>query len=187
MKFGFLDNSRIFVMSRPRTFIEIVFDSVSNTVLIAIICKGIRLFKFRMWLSDIISGSVLGRTITEGGQPLFVLINSNFTTMFQTKNMKFANNAQGADNARTSPRKREIPSLSLKRQLKHLKAMIRTERNHKLRAYSFILDNSIFDCYSHYCMTTLPDSIPDEFIEIMDIMSLKTDPTLLKNDALWKS
>ena len=36
-------------------------------------------------------------------------------------------------------------------------------------------------------MTTLPDSIPDEFIEIMDIMSLKTDPTLLKNDALWKS
>lgn len=106
MRFGFLDNSRIFAMSRPRTYIEIVFDSVIITVLIAIICKDMRLFKFRMWLSDIISGSVLGRTtITGDGQSLFIIINSNFITMFQTKNMKFADNAQGADYARILRRK----------------------------------------------------------------------------------
>ncbi|MFR3329716.1 MAG: hypothetical protein ACLTSL_06105 [Odoribacter splanchnicus] len=181
MKFGFLDNSRIFVLNLAKDSGHIISDS-NTTIWVAIIYRYSELFNsFRGCLIYI--DGVLWRDKHSGIVSVPFFINRKFRHEMP-KNAKFANNAQGVDYARTSPRKREIPSLSLKRQLKHLKAMIRTERNHKLRAYSFILDNSIFDCYSHYCMTTLPDSIPDEFIEIMDIMSLKTDPTLLKQGGI---
>ena len=183
MKFGILYNIRIFVVLSTNDILKYML--IQRYCLYCFDCYYLQRYRAAQipCLPLICKFSVFLVEQTEGEQPFFIIQISK--TM--TKNLKFANNAQGADNARTSPRKREIPALSLKRQLKHLKAMIRTERNNKLRAYSFILDNCIFDCYSHYCMTTLPDSIPDEFIEIMDIMSLKTDPTLLKNDALWKS
>ena len=183
MKFGILDNSRIFVVffAKETRIIRHTQDTLSlfgtsylKNKTVQISCILLR------FICDSSFGEAERRSV------FLYFINSNFVDTMP-KETKFANDAQGADNARTSQRKREIPSLNLKRQLKHLKTMIRTERNHKLRAYSFILDNNIFDCYSHYCMTTLSDSIPNEFIEIMDIMSLKTDPTLLKNDALWKS
>lgn len=185
MRFGILDNSRIFVVFSTKDTTIQIMNRIYYAVLTSIIFKD-KSCSNSVWAVQFVLDGVLGRT-KQKANSFLIINNSNFIQMFQTKNMKFAENAQGADNARTSQRKRGIPSLSLKRQLKHLKTIIQTERSHKLRAYSFILDNSIFDCYSHYCMTTLPDSIPDEFIEIMDIMSLKTDPTLLKNDALWKS
>lgn len=179
MKFGILDNSRIFVLNLAK-------ESKHNTSKEYFLCSLVSYFLNRIRLSNPCGCSYLyvygSLARIREAIAFHIFKNSNFIAM--PKDLKFANDAQGADNARTSPRKREIPSLSLKRQLKHLKTMIRTERNHKLRAYSFILDNSIFDCYSHYCMTTLPDSIPDEFIEIMDIMSLKTDPTLLKQGGI---
>lgn len=183
MRFGILDNSRIFVTFDANECTKYSFKQQSFLWL----CVSYCLYDIRLSLPvGLLQKCDSGSLARMGGGSLSLFTNFKFHSTMPT-NLKFANDAQGVDNARTSPRKREIPSLSLKRQLKYLKAMIRTERNNKLRAYSFILDNCIFDCYSHYCMTTLPDSIPDEFIEIMDIMSLKTDPTLLKNDALWKS
>lgn len=180
MRFEFIDNSRIFVMNLAKDSRHIISKEYFLYSLSCYFLNRIRLSNSYECSYFLYARGSLARI--RKAIAFFISKISNFIVM--PKNLKFANDAQGVDNARTSQRKREIPSLSLKRQLKHLKTIIRTERNHKLRAYSFILDNSIFDCYSHYCMTTLPDSIPDEFIEIMDIMSLKTDPTLLKQGGI---
>ena len=157
MRFGILDNSRIFVTFDANECTKYSFKQQSFLWL----CVSYCLYDIRLSLPvGLLQKCDSGSLARMGGGSLSLFTNFKFHSTMPT-NLKFANDAQGVD---------------LKRQLKHLKAMIRTERNNKLRAYSFILDNCIFDCYSHYCMTTLPDSIPDEFIEIMDIMSLKTDP-----------
>lgn len=69
------------------------------------------------------------------------------------KNLKFANNAQGADYARILQRKGSETTSELQQQLNLLIHLLEIESKSKNEAYFFILKNGLFDQFRNSTCT----------------------------------